>query len=109
LATVTSGKAMSAVIPSQAVRDRLVVIGGGMDPIEVSPLDLIGGSRTVTGHASGTSIDSQNTLAFSALAGVRRNCPEIGGIMINAIRPVGYVAGWGFADGMDAAIGWNGD
>jgi hypothetical protein len=38
-----------------------------------------------------------------------RDCPEIGGIIINAIRPVGYVAGWGFADGMDAAIGWNGD
>jgi hypothetical protein len=38
----------------------------------------------------------------------RRDCPENGGIMINTIRPVGYVAGWGFADGMDAAIGWNG-
>ena len=38
-----------------------------------------------------------------------RDCPEIGGIIINAIRRVGYVAGWGFADGMDAAIGWNGD
>jgi hypothetical protein len=39
----------------------------------------------------------------------RRDCPEIGGFMIKAIRPVWYVAGWGFADGMDAAIGWNGD
>jgi hypothetical protein len=36
------------------------------------------------------------------------DCPEIGGIMINAVRPVGYVAGWGGADGMDATIGWNG-
>jgi D-arabinose 1-dehydrogenase-like Zn-dependent alcohol dehydrogenase len=71
LATVTSGKAMSGVIPGLAVRGRLVVIGVGMDPIEVSPLDLIGSSRTVTGHASGASIDSQDTLAFSALAGVR--------------------------------------
>jgi D-arabinose 1-dehydrogenase-like Zn-dependent alcohol dehydrogenase len=71
LATVTSGKAMSAVIPGLAVRGRLVVVGVGMDPIEVSALDLIGGSRTVTGHASGASIDSQDTLAFSALTGVR--------------------------------------
>jgi D-arabinose 1-dehydrogenase-like Zn-dependent alcohol dehydrogenase len=71
LATVTSGKAMSAVIPGLAVRGRLVVIGVGMDPIEVSAFDLIGGSRSVTGHASGASIDSQDTLAFSALSGVR--------------------------------------
>jgi alcohol dehydrogenase len=71
LATVTSGKAMSTVIPGLAVRGRLVVVGVGMDPIEVSALDLIGGSRTVTGHASGASIDSQDTLAFSALTGVR--------------------------------------
>jgi D-arabinose 1-dehydrogenase-like Zn-dependent alcohol dehydrogenase len=71
LATVTSGKAMSAVIPGLAVRGRLVVVGVGMDPIEVSALDLIGGSRTISGHASGASIDSQDTLAFSALTGVR--------------------------------------
>ena len=71
LATVTSGRAMSAVIPGLAVRGRLVVVGVGMDPIEVSALDLISGSRTVTGHASGASIDSQDTLAFSALSGVR--------------------------------------
>jgi len=31
------------------------------------------------------------------------------GIMIGAIRPVGYVAGWGLADGMDAAFDWDGD
>jgi len=71
LATVTSGKAMSAVIPGLAVRGRLVVIGVGDDLIEVAPFDLIGGSRTIVGHAAGASIDSQDTLAFSALAGVR--------------------------------------
>jgi D-arabinose 1-dehydrogenase-like Zn-dependent alcohol dehydrogenase len=71
LATVTSGKAMSAVIPGLAVRGKLIVIGVGMDPIQVSAFDLIGASRSVVGHASGASIDSQDTLAFSALAGVR--------------------------------------
>jgi D-arabinose 1-dehydrogenase-like Zn-dependent alcohol dehydrogenase len=71
LATVTSGKAMGAVIPGLGVRGRLVVVGVGFDPIEVSPLDLITGSLSVTGHASGASIDSQDTLAFSALSGVR--------------------------------------
>ncbi len=71
LATVTSGKAMSTVIPGLAVRGKLVVVGVGMDPIEVSALDLLGGSRSIVGHASGASIDSQDTLAFSALTGVR--------------------------------------
>jgi D-arabinose 1-dehydrogenase-like Zn-dependent alcohol dehydrogenase len=71
LATITSGKAMSAMIPGLATRGRLVVIGVGPDPIEVSPLDLIFGSRSVVGHASGASIDSQDTMAFSALSGVR--------------------------------------
>jgi D-arabinose 1-dehydrogenase-like Zn-dependent alcohol dehydrogenase len=71
LATVTSGKAMSAVIPGLAVRGRLIVVGVGTDPIEISALDLIFGSRSVVGHASGASIDSQDTLAFSALTGVR--------------------------------------
>jgi D-arabinose 1-dehydrogenase-like Zn-dependent alcohol dehydrogenase len=71
LATVTSGKAMSAMIPGLAVRGRLMVIGVGMDPIEVSPIDLIGASRSVTGHVVGAPIDSEDTLAFSTLTGVR--------------------------------------
>ena len=71
LATVTSGKTMSAAIPGLGVRGKLIVVGVGMDPIEVSPLDLIGASRSIVGHASGASIDSQDTLAFSALSGVR--------------------------------------
>jgi D-arabinose 1-dehydrogenase-like Zn-dependent alcohol dehydrogenase len=71
LATVTSGAAMSAVIPGLAVRGKLVVVGVGTDPIQVSAMDLVGGSRSVVGHASGASIDSQDTLAFSALSGVR--------------------------------------
>lgn len=71
LATVTSGKAMSAVIPGLAVRGKLIVVGVGADPVEVSTVDLILGSRSVVGHASGTSIDSQDTLSFSALSGVR--------------------------------------
>jgi D-arabinose 1-dehydrogenase-like Zn-dependent alcohol dehydrogenase len=71
LATVTSGQAMSSVIAGLAVRGKLVVVGVGADPIVVAPFDLIGGSRTIVGHASGASIDSQDTLAFSALTGVR--------------------------------------
>ena len=71
LATVTSAKAMASVIDGLAVRGRLVVVGVDFEPLQVTPLQLIGASRSVVGHAAGTSIDSQDTLAFSALSGVR--------------------------------------
>jgi len=69
LATVTSAKAMTPVIEGLAVRGRLIVVGVDAEPI--SPLQLIGASRSVVGHAAGASIDSQDTLGFSALSGVR--------------------------------------
>jgi len=71
LATVTNARAMSAVVPGLAVRGKLIVLGVDMEPLQVSMFDLIGGSRSVVGHASGASIDSQDTMAFSALSGVR--------------------------------------
>ena len=71
LATVASAKAMTPVIDGLAVRGRLIVIGIDGEPIEISPLQLIGASRSIVGHASGAAIDSQDTLAFSALSGVR--------------------------------------
>ncbi|MGC1579249.1 MAG: alcohol dehydrogenase [Beijerinckiaceae bacterium] len=71
LATVTSANAMTPAIDGLAVRGRLIVVGVDARPIEVSPLQLIGASRSIVGHAAGASIDSQDTLAFSALSGVR--------------------------------------
>ncbi|MDQ6745056.1 MAG: alcohol dehydrogenase [Actinomycetota bacterium] len=71
LATVTNAQAMSAVIGGLAPRGKLIVIGASAEPIKVPPMALIPGSTSVQGHASGTSKDSEDTLAFSALAGVR--------------------------------------
>ena len=71
LATVTSADAMTPVIEGLAVRGRLIVVGVDFKPIQISPVQLILASRSVVGHASGTSIDSQDTLAFSTLSGVR--------------------------------------
>jgi D-arabinose 1-dehydrogenase-like Zn-dependent alcohol dehydrogenase len=70
LATVTNGDAMSAVQGGLGVNGTLVVIGAAPS-MQVSPLLLIGGRRSVKGWYSGTAIDSQDTLAFSVLAGVR--------------------------------------
>jgi D-arabinose 1-dehydrogenase-like Zn-dependent alcohol dehydrogenase len=71
LATLTSAKAMSAAIDGLDVGGRLIVIGASPEPIEVSPLLLISARRTIQGWPSGTSIDSEDTLSFSALANIR--------------------------------------
>jgi D-arabinose 1-dehydrogenase-like Zn-dependent alcohol dehydrogenase len=49
----------------------MIVVGASPEPIAVSPLLLIGGRRSIQGWPSGTSIDSEDTLAFSALSGIR--------------------------------------
>jgi D-arabinose 1-dehydrogenase-like Zn-dependent alcohol dehydrogenase len=71
LATVTSAKAMSAVIGGLAVDGKLIVVGASAEPIEASPFLLIFGRRAIQGWPSGTSIDSEDTLGFSALVNVR--------------------------------------
>jgi D-arabinose 1-dehydrogenase-like Zn-dependent alcohol dehydrogenase len=70
LATVTSGDAMSAVQGGLGVNGTLLVIGAAQE-LTVSPLGLIGGRCSVKGWYSGTAVDSQDTLAFSVLSGVR--------------------------------------
>jgi D-arabinose 1-dehydrogenase-like Zn-dependent alcohol dehydrogenase len=71
LATVTSGKAMSAVLGGLGVNGRFIILGGAPEPLEVPPNLLISGRRSILGWPSGTSIDSQDTLSFSVLTGVR--------------------------------------
>jgi alcohol dehydrogenase/propanol-preferring alcohol dehydrogenase len=70
LATVTSGEAMTAAQGGLAVHGTLLVVGAPAS-LQVSPFLLIAGRRSVTGWYSGTSIDTQDTLAFSARSGVR--------------------------------------
>ena len=70
LATVTNGPAMSATVPGLAPHGRLMVLGAA-DNIQASPLVLLTGERAIEGWYSGTSIDSQDTLAFSVQCGVR--------------------------------------
>ena len=48
-----------------------VVVGVSIELIQVSPMQLIGASRSIQGHASGASIDSEDTLNFNALAKIR--------------------------------------
>lgn len=71
LATVTAPDAMTPALGGLKPRGQLVVVGASADPMKVPPLALIPGSIAVQGHASGTSQDSEDTLRFSALTGVR--------------------------------------
>jgi len=71
LTTISSGAANSEVIEGLGPHGKLIVVGASPEPIEAPPFALIGANRVIAGHASGTSMDSQDTLAFSSLAGVR--------------------------------------
>src|ERR1051325_3146423 len=71
LATVTNGDAMSAVLGGLGVNGKLVVLGAASEPLQVPGIPLLMGRRSVLGWPSGSSIDSQDTLSFSLLTGVR--------------------------------------
>ncbi|MFZ0950894.1 MAG: alcohol dehydrogenase [Candidatus Sulfotelmatobacter sp.] len=71
LATAPSSKAMSELINGLGPDGELMVVGAPSDPIEVTPIQLINGSKTIQGWASGTPADSEDTLRFAELSGVR--------------------------------------
>ncbi len=71
LATAPSSKAMSELVDGLAPNGKLMVVGASLDPIQVTPVQLISGSRTIQGWASGTPADAEDTLRFAELTGVR--------------------------------------
>ena len=71
LATAPSSKSMSEVIDGLTPNGKLMVIGVSDDAIEVKPAQLVTGSRTIQGWASGTTADEEDTLRFAELTGVR--------------------------------------
>lgn len=71
LATVTDAKTMSSVAPGLGIDGKLLIVGASGDAVEVPPLLLISGRRSVAGWPSGTAMDSEDTLRFSVLANVR--------------------------------------
>jgi D-arabinose 1-dehydrogenase-like Zn-dependent alcohol dehydrogenase len=71
LATVTDADAMSATIGGLGIEGTLLAVGAPHAPLAVPVFPLIAGCRSVAGWYSGVSIDSEDTLAFSARTGVR--------------------------------------
>src|SRR5213076_654881 len=71
LATAPSSKAMADLIDGLGPNGKLVVVGAAFDPIAVTPIQLISGVRSIQGWAAGTPPDSEDTLRFAELTGVR--------------------------------------
>lgn len=67
LATAPNPKLMSSVVDGLSVNGQLRVVGASLEPIEVSPFQLLMARRSVAGHPSGAPQDSEDTLNFSAL------------------------------------------
>jgi D-arabinose 1-dehydrogenase-like Zn-dependent alcohol dehydrogenase len=114
LATATSAEAMGAVFGGLRPQGKLMIVGASMEPVPVPPAALIGGDKIIEGHASGTSIDSEDTLRFSVLSGVRpmietMELEQAGAAYEKMLagdarfRMVHRVASLGFGGGADAA------
>jgi D-arabinose 1-dehydrogenase-like Zn-dependent alcohol dehydrogenase len=71
LATAPSSKAMSALIDGLGPNGKLIVVGVTTEPLQVTPVQLITGSRSIQGWTSGTPADEEDTLRFAELTGVR--------------------------------------
>lgn len=71
LATVGSSEAITSTVDGLSPRGELVVIGATPEPMGVSPFQLLLKGRVLRGHPAGTSQDVEDTMAFSALHGIR--------------------------------------
>ena len=71
LATAPNAKAISGLAGGLKYKGKLLIVAAPHDNVEVSPLLLLMGSRSVAGHYSGYAKDSEDTLNFAVLTGVR--------------------------------------
>lgn len=71
LCTAPNSKSMSELVDGLGAGGKLLVVGATPEPLEISPFQLIMARRDVQGWPSGTAMDSEDTLRFSAQSGVR--------------------------------------
>jgi D-arabinose 1-dehydrogenase-like Zn-dependent alcohol dehydrogenase len=71
LATAPDSKSMAALFDGLSVNGEMVVVGATQDPVPVTPIQLIRGRKALQGWASGIATDSEDTMRFSTLTGVR--------------------------------------
>jgi D-arabinose 1-dehydrogenase-like Zn-dependent alcohol dehydrogenase len=71
VATAPSSRAIAPLIDGLGRDGKLLAIAAAMDPLGVAPAKLIGNRRSIQGWPAGTSKDSEDTLKFCALTGIR--------------------------------------
>jgi D-arabinose 1-dehydrogenase-like Zn-dependent alcohol dehydrogenase len=71
LATVTSGSAMTAALGGLGLNGKFIVLGASWEPLQVNGVEMLSKRAALQGWPSGTSKDSEDTMAFAALTGVR--------------------------------------
>ncbi|HEY9183803.1 MAG TPA: alcohol dehydrogenase [Salegentibacter sp.] len=76
LATAPYSKAITSVVGGLGTDGKLLMVAATGDPIEVSPMELLMGRKSVAGWPSGTAMDSEDTLNFSALTGTKPKIEE---------------------------------
>ncbi|MDX6568005.1 MAG: hypothetical protein QOH15_583 [Gaiellales bacterium] len=70
VATAANSEAMAAALDGLAPNGQLTIIGATPEPMQISPFQLLGMSRRVVGHPSGTSFEVEETMEFTALGGI---------------------------------------
>jgi D-arabinose 1-dehydrogenase-like Zn-dependent alcohol dehydrogenase len=71
LATAPASRAISALVDGLGTDGTLLTIAGAMEPMAVSPVQLIQNRRSLQGWPAGTSKDSEDTMNFCAMTGIR--------------------------------------
>jgi D-arabinose 1-dehydrogenase-like Zn-dependent alcohol dehydrogenase len=71
LATAPDSKAISSMTDGLSSNGKLLVVAAPGQALEINPIPLIMGRRSVNGWPSGIAPDSEDTVRFSARTGVR--------------------------------------
>jgi D-arabinose 1-dehydrogenase-like Zn-dependent alcohol dehydrogenase len=71
LSTLTNAEALAAAVGGLGPGGKLIVVGVPDKQFEVNAVQLLMGRRSILGWPSGTGMDSEDTLNFSALTGIK--------------------------------------
>jgi D-arabinose 1-dehydrogenase-like Zn-dependent alcohol dehydrogenase len=71
LSTLTDAASVAVAVNGLAPKGRLIILGVPEKPFELNTIPMILGERGVIGWPSGTGMDSEDTLKFSVLTGVK--------------------------------------
>lgn len=70
-ATAPNSKAITSILGGLGKNGKIIIPAASIEPIEVSPIFLISGRRSVVGWPAGTAKDSEDALKFSVQAGIK--------------------------------------